>query len=272
MLGTRVLVTVIGLPILIAIFFMGGYLFAGLVALVLALAALEFGGLYENNGMRPVKWLMAAGSVALLLVRFFELDAGWLPALLVLVAATAHLFAYERGRDEAGTDLGVTLSGIFYIGVLGAYFAAVRNLPNGEWWLLLTLVSVWLADSAAYLIGTPFGKHKMAPRLSPKKSWEGYVAGLVFATIGAPLFGVLFVNLGMPATPATSAINLAILGFAIGALTTLGDLAESMIKRQMKVKDASQILPGHGGIFDRIDSWLWALPIGYFLITYVFLN
>lgn len=272
MFGKRILVTVIGLPLIIAVFMRGGWLFAAIVAAVLARAAWEFAGLYENGGARPAKWLMAAGVAALLLVRFYALAAEWLPVALILAAATWHLFAYERGRDESGTDLTVTLSGIFYIGILGTYFAAVRNLPNGEWWLLLTLVSVWLADSAAYLIGTPLGKHKMVPRLSPKKSWEGYVGGVVFSMLGAPLFGLLFARLGMPASAIFSFTNLAFLGFAVGALTTLGDLAESMIKRQMKVKDASQLLPGHGGIFDRIDSWLWALPIGYFLITLIFLN
>jgi phosphatidate cytidylyltransferase len=272
MLGTRVLVTLVGLPILIAIFFLGGYPFVLLTAALLALAAIEFGGLYEHNGMRPIKWLMAAGSVALLLARFFAIDAEWLLPKLVLLAAIFHLIAYERGRDEAATDMSVTLSGIFYIGVLGSYFAGVRNLPNGEWWLLLTLVAVWLADSAAYLIGTPLGKHKMVPRLSPKKSWEGYIAGVVFAAGGVPLLGLLFTRLGMPTGASFTSANLALLGFAIGALTTLGDLTESMIKRQMKVKDAGQLLPGHGGIFDRIDSWLWALPIGYFLISLVFLK
>jgi phosphatidate cytidylyltransferase len=116
------------------------------------------------------------------------------------------------------------------------------------------------------------GKHKMVPRLSPKKSWEGYIGGVVFAAGGLPLLGLLFARLGMPAGAPFTSANLALLGLAIGALTTLGDLAESMIKRQMKVKDAGQLLPGHGGIFDRIDSWLWALPIGYFLISLVFLK
>jgi phosphatidate cytidylyltransferase len=181
-----------------------------------------------------------------------------------------HLVSYERGRDEAGTDFAVTLSGIFYIGVLGVYFAYMRNLPNGDWWTLLTLVTVWLVDTAAYAIGTPLGRHKMTPRLSPKKSWEGYVAGLLAGTLGAPLIGGLLGRVGMPATPEFALANLAILGFAVGGLTTLGDLGESMIKRQMNVKDASQLLPGHGGILDRIDSWLWAMPIGYYLITLMF--
>lgn len=270
MAGKRILVALIGLPIGIAIFMIGGWLFAAAFAIVLGLAAWEYASLFTHSGAQPARWLVAAGAAALFLAAHFGLPGGILLAGLPMLALVVHLVSYERGREEAGTDFAITLSGIFYIGVLGAYFAYMRNLQHGEWWLLLTLLAVWLTDTAAYAIGTPLGRHKMSPRLSPKKSWEGYIAGLVFATVGAPLFGLLLSRLGMPSHAMFSATNLAILGFAIGALTTLGDLGESMIKRQMKVKDASQILPGHGGILDRIDSWLWALPIGFYLVTLLF--
>lgn len=270
MAGKRILVALIGLPIGIAIFMMGGWLFAVFFALVLGLAAWELSGLYVNSGAQPARWLVVTGTVALFLAAHLAQPAGVLLALLPMLALVVHLVSYERGREQAGTDFAITLSSIFYIGVLGAYFAHMRNLQHGEWWLLLALLAVWLADTAAYAIGTPLGRHKMAPRLSPKKSWEGYLAGLLFATLGTPLFGLLLARLGMPPHPMFALGNLAILGFAIGALTTLGDLGESMIKRQMKVKDASQILPGHGGILDRIDSWLWAVPIGYYLVTLFF--
>lgn len=272
MAAKRILVAAIGLPIGIAVFMIGGWLFAAAFALVLGRAAWEYANLFTHSGARPASWLMVTGVAAWFLLSHLQLDAGWLLALLVLLAMFVHLVSYERGRDTAGTDFAVTLSGIFYIGILGSYFAHVRNLQHGEWWLLLTLLAVWLTDTGAYAIGTPLGKHKMTPRLSPKKSWEGYVAGLVFGTLGTPLFGLLLAQLGLPAHAAFSLDNLALLGLAVSALTTLGDLGESMIKRQMNVKDASQLLPGHGGILDRIDSWLWALPIGYYLVTVLFLK
>lgn len=270
MAGKRILVALIGLPIGIAIFMVGGWLFAAAFALILGLAAWEYAGLFANGGAQPARWLVVAGVAGLFLAAHMEARTDLLLAALAMLALVVHLVSYERGREPAGTDFAATLSGIFYIGVLGMYFAHMRNLQHGEWWLLLTLLAVWLTDTAAYAIGTPLGRHKMSPRLSPKKSWEGYIAGLVFATLGTPLFGLLLARLGMPAHPMFALGNLAVLGFAVGALTTLGDLGESMIKRQMKMKDASQILPGHGGILDRIDSWLWALPIGYYLITLFF--
>ncbi len=274
MLRQRVLVTVIALPIGIALIVLGGWPFAAFVALLLGRAAWEYAGLFENGGNAPSRLLLVVGVVALLLARVlhgFTID-NWLLASLIMLTMFVHLVAFERGYKQSGSDFAVTLSGILYIGLLGSYFVSVRGLPNGEWWLLFSLVAVWLADSGAYFIGTAYGKHKMTPRLSPKKSWEGYIAGVLFGTLVTPLLLFLFRRLGLPDDPAFTLQNIAVLGFAISALTTLGDLGESMIKRQMKVKDASQLLPGHGGVLDRIDSWLWALPIGYYLITFVFLR
>jgi phosphatidate cytidylyltransferase len=127
-------------------------------------------------------------------------------------------------------------------------------------------MGIWAADSFAYLVGVRFGRHKIAPRLSPKKSWEGYFGGIV----GAVLFSALWawgwrewVNPAAVITPLRGAL----LGLAMGIFPVMGDLGESMIKRQFGVKDSGHILPGHGGIFDRIDSWLWALPIAYYIIS-----
>ena len=270
MAAKRILVALIGLPIGITLIMLGGGLFAALFAVLLGLAAWEYSGLFISGGAQPARRLVVAGTLLLFLAAHWGLPDGVLLAGLPMLALAVHLVSYERGRESAGTDFAITLSGIIYIGVLGAYFAHMRNLPYGEWWLLLTLLSVWLTDTAAYAIGTPLGRHKLAPRLSPKKSWEGYLAGLVFAVIGTPVFGWLLARLGLPAEAQFAPAHLALLGLAVGALTTLGDLGESMIKRQMRVKDASQILPGHGGILDRIDSWLWAVPIGFYLVTLLF--
>lgn len=274
MLRQRVLFTVVALPLGIALIMLGGWLFAGFVALILGRATWEYAGLFENGGNTPSRLLLVGGSVAFLAARVlcgFSID-NWLLVLLIMLTMLVHLIAFERGYKQSGTDFAITLSGMLYIGYLGSFFISVRDLPNGEWWLLFSLFAVWLADSGAYFIGTAYGKHKMSPRLSPKKSWEGYIAGIAFGTLVTPSLLFLFRRLGLPDDPAFTLQNIAVLGFAISALTTLGDLGESMIKRQMKVKDASQLLPGHGGVLDRIDSWLWALPIAYYLIIFVFLR
>jgi phosphatidate cytidylyltransferase len=181
---------------------------------------------------------------------------------------TYHLLAYERGRDQAATDFSITLSGAFYIGWLGAYFVSLRQLPDGFWWIMLVLPTVWTADTAAYFIGRSFGRHRLSPRLSPKKSWEGYLAGVVFGTLSGAFLAALWNRVaGSPLgfTPLEGAV----LGLLISTLTTLGDLGESMIKRQCGMKDSSHLLPGHGGFFDRIDSWLWTAVIGYYAIVWL---
>ncbi|MEX1071074.1 MAG: phosphatidate cytidylyltransferase [Anaerolineales bacterium] len=274
MFGQRLLVTLVLSPIGIAAIMLGGWWYGGLVAVVLARAAWEYAALFRAGGAQPATWVLLTGVLAIVLARFmygFAQDS-WLLAFLAMLTLSVHLVSYERGRDQAGTDFAATLSGIFYIGLLGSFLILVRNLPTGEWWVMLTFFAVWLADTAAYLVGTPLGKHRLAPRLSPKKSWEGYLAGILFGALLTPMFLLLFRRFGLPDNPAFSPENAAMLGVALGILPTLGDLGESMIKRQMKVKDASQLLPGHGGILDRIDSWLWAFPIGYFMILYLFLK
>jgi phosphatidate cytidylyltransferase len=138
-------------------------------------------------------------------------------------------------------------------------------LPDGLWWSLTVLFAVWLADTGAYLIGSRFGRHKMTPRLSPKKSWEGYLGGILFSVPGTALLACLWPVWAAPGLTVTP-LRAALIALVLSLLTILGDLGESMIKRQVGVKDSGDLLPGHGGIFDRIDSWLWAAAIGYYLI------
>jgi phosphatidate cytidylyltransferase len=273
MLIQRVLVAAILLPLGIAAILAGGLWFALVGLVILCLAVWEYATLFEASGLRPARAVLIGGVAAILAARYLgghDYD-DWLFPLLVLVAMAVHLLAYERGRDQAATDFAVTLSGLFYIGLLGSYLVLLRALPNGEWWMLLALPSLWVADSAAYFLGTRFGRHKLAPRLSPHKSWEGYISGIVFGTLGAPLLLLLYQRWGLPSLPAFNYANAALLGFFMSLLPTLGDLGESMIKRQVGAKDSGTILPGHGGMFDRIDSWLWALPISYYLIVWLFL-
>jgi phosphatidate cytidylyltransferase len=274
MLRQRLLVTLVLLPIGIAVIALGGWLYTIFIVLIMARAAWEYSRLFAAGGGKPATSLLLIGVTVILVGRHlfgFEIDH-WLLVSIVLVTMTFHLLEYEGGRDQAGTDFTFSLSGIFYLGLLGSYLVLLRGLPNGTWWLLLTLFAVWLGDTAAYLLGTAFGRHRLAPRLSPKKSWEGYFSGILFATFGTPLFFLLFRPLGLPGDTSFTLLNAAVLGFFIAVLSTLGDVGVSMFKRQMKVKDTSALLPGHGGVLDRIDSWLWAAPVGYYLVLFVFLK
>ncbi len=266
MLRQRILVVAVLLPVGLWVFAAGGWIFAGAMALVVGLASVEFARLFGRDGRRPSMAILVAGSAGLVLAReAFGFDpTAPILAAVALVAMTWHLLDFERGAPRSGTDFGLTLGGVAYLGVVGAYLVSLRNLEAGLWWLLISLPSVWIGDSAAYFLGRAYGRHKMAPRLSPKKSWEGYAAGVAAAGLVGAALAAAFVRWAGPNLPFTPTDGL-ILGLVLGWLTPLGDLGISMMKREFQVKDTGSLLPGHGGVLDRIDSWLWAGILGYYL-------
>lgn len=266
MLKDRLAVALLLLPLVVWLVADGGWLYLMAVSLVLVLGGIEYAQLFQRCGLRPSLPLIVAGVLSLVLDRFawgFDHAPGLL-TLLCLGAMVWHLVDFERGAEHSGTDFGVTLGGVLYLGWIGAYLISLRSLPGGEWWFLLALPCVWLADSAAYFVGRRFGVHRLSARLSPKKSWEGFVAGAVGGTVCGAGLGALW-SVAAPADAAMGPVTGLIVGAAVSLLSPLGDLGESMIKREIGVKDSGSLLPGHGGALDRLDSWLWAAVIGYYL-------
>lgn len=266
---TALVLMVIGLPAIIY----GGVFYYLLMGTFLVGGAWEYARLYRAVQVEPNEFVTIGGVLVIATARFFFADfAIFVLVVFVLLAMTAHIIAYERGRDKAALDFSVTVTGIVYIGWLGSYLLDLRNLPNGVWWLLFILPLVWAADTGGYSIGAVYGKHKMAPRLSPKKSWEGYVAGIFTAIYVGALFAYAFSALGpQPLYGLISPLQGAVIGFFISVIAPLGDLGESMFKRQGGLKDSSNIFPGHGGFLDRIDSWIWGAAIGYFILIFFIL-
>jgi len=269
---TALAMAAVGLPAIIY----GGVFYYLLMGTFLVGGAWEYVRLYKAVKHEPNEIVTVGGVLVLVTARFFFADDA-IPVFvaLILLAMTVHLFAFERGRDQAAHDFGVTVAGIVYLGWIGAYLIDLRFVMNetaGVWWLMLVLPLVWAADTGGYSIGAAYGKHKMAPRLSPKKSWEGYFAGIFTSVLVGAFFAYAFSSMGpKPLAGLISPMQGALLGFVIGALAPLGDLGESMFKRQSGMKDSSNIFPGHGGFLDRIDSWIWGAAIGYFLIQYFIL-
>lgn len=231
---------------------LGGWWFTLFVAIIIALTTYELWQLLARAGYHPslsVALLTAAAAfIGVRLPNLFIL----IPALtLVLLATLAGQL--RRAQTKTFGDWAVSFAGGFYLGWAGGHLAELRELPpDGRWWLVLTLGTLWLSDSAAYVFGRRFGKHKLAPSISPGKTWEGYLAGVVAGMLAGAIVGALSpigVEVGFVA------------GLLVGTLSIFGDLIESMLKRQAHVKDSGQLIPGHGGIFDRIDSLLWASVI-----------
>ena len=251
----------------------GGWFYFLLVGILLVGGAWEYIRLYRAIQIEPNEIVTIGGVLAIATARFFFEEAAIpLFVLSVLLAMTVHLITFERGRDQAALDFAVTVTGIVYLGWLGSYLLDLRQLPQGNWWWMIVLPIVWGGDTGAYSIGTAYGKHKMTPRLSPKKSWEGYFAGLFTSVIVGGFLAYAFSSLGpRPLGGLITPIQGGFLGLIIGALTTLGDLGESMLKRQSGLKDSSNVFPGHGGFLDRIDSWIWGAALGYFFIQFFIL-
>ncbi len=255
----------LGLPAIL----WGGWLFFFLVGFFLIAAAWEYAWIFRSIGYDVSPWLIGVASFGLYAARSFlgESAEDWL-TFLALAFLTYYLFRYEKGAPKSALDYTISMAGAIYLGWVGAYLYLIRALPNGGWWIMLVLPIVWLADSGAYNIGVQLGKHHFSPRLSPGKTWEGFVAGLFTAILAGAFLAWAYSSFGPLKITVWQGAGL---GLLLGLLTPLGDLGESLFKRHAGVKDSGQLLPGHGGAFDRIDSWLWAGVIGYFYIQYFLL-
>jgi len=259
---TALALLAIGFPALL----FGGLSYLLFFGFLLTASAWEYVELFRATGSRPSRWLVVGGTAALALTRFY-FPAFAIPVLTfsVLALMAYHLVAYERGRDFAGQDFSLSVGGLVYLGWLGSYLLDLRQVANGGWWVMFILPCVWFADTGAFLLGAAYGKRRMSPRLSPKKTWEGFAAGVFTSLLGGGFLAYAYSTWGPLNLPIWEG---ALFGLAMGLLTPLGDLGESMLKRQAGLKDSGNIFPGHGGAFDRIDSWIWGGVLGYFFILW----
>ncbi|MGD2151725.1 MAG: phosphatidate cytidylyltransferase [Gemmatimonadales bacterium] len=269
----RIGVAVIGIPLAVGLVFLGGYWLAGFVALLALAAAWEFALMHRDSGMP------AAPPVAAALAAAYVLFAATLPleayvvsaALLTLIVVTVLVLA-TRATARPGAMALTCVFGALYSGATLAFALWLRAeggaAPglSGAAVVMLPVAITWLGDTAAYSVGGAVGRHRLAPAISPKKTWEGAIAGFI-ATAGGAL---LYVALTRPVVPWTmSAAELLGLGAILAVVGQAGDLVESRFKRECGVKDSSALLPGHGGILDRLDSLFFVFPFAYAYIAIV---
>jgi len=267
MLSQRVKAALVFVPLVLILIYFGGWAFNLFVLALMLLAAYEFTRLFHKMGHHPSLVVVLLG-VTLFGVQRWAFNGAYLGLLLtvlVLMAAMAALIDFEQGRDGAAVGFTITLAGILYLGWVGGAFISLRALDAGRGWMLTALPAVWLADSGAYFIGRWLGVRKMTPRLSPNKTWAGLTGGIITGTV----FGLLLVLLwrAVAFLPAETPLwQGALMGFVLSVLTPVSDLLISLFKRTAGVKDTGDLIPGHGGILDRIDTWIWAALIGYYLV------
>lgn len=267
-LSSRVIVALIGIPLLVAISIIGKIPFLFFVLFIGLVAFNEYSSMLKSKNSFPNK-IVGFISVAILIINEYYLiiDYHILFTLIIILLLFLELF---RNKSSAINNIGSTLLGIFYIGIFSASIINIREFysdsiftySQGGYLILSILISIWLCDSAAYFIGSAYGLHKLMPRVSPKKSWEGAVAGFIFSVIGMIASKSLMLEF-------LSHKDAIVIGIIVGVFGQIGDLIESLIKRDANVKDSSSIIPGHGGILDRFDSLLFTSPIIYLYLLLI---
>ena len=256
---SRVLVAAVLLPLVIGLVYLGGWWLFGL-AIAGGLLALH--ELYVM--VRDLRPLVLGGYLGFTLT-LLGLQLGGLEWMLGGLLST-FVFAfvvYGLGgvRQSATTSFGVTLLGVAWVGAGIGCLLLIRDIPEfGFWAVMAVLFTVFAADTGAFFVGRTFGRHSLAPAISPKKSWEGLVGGVLAAV------GMAFVILYKDRADFLSIPESLLLGLVIALAAVLGDLFESAVKRDLEVKDSGRVLGGHGGVLDRLDSLLWAGPAAYFTI------
>jgi phosphatidate cytidylyltransferase len=259
-LTSRLLVVAIGLPLVLGIVWLGGW-WLFFLALAVGLGALH--EYYEMT--RPLRPIVIAGYLGLVLTLLAEQAGGlaWVAGGLFTTFALAFLLrgVVAETRQSATVSVGATMLGVAWIGLGLVFLLALRAIPErGQLAAFTVLLAVWAGDTLAFFAGRLIGRHKLAPKVSPGKTWEGLIGGTL-----ATVF-VTFVALYDTRDEWLSVGQAVLLGLAIAAAAPLGDLFESLVKRDMGVKDSGTVLAGHGGILDRIDAQLFAAIAAFYVI------
>ncbi len=263
----RVLTALVGIPIVLAFLWFGGWaLFVGLAGLVVS-ASYEIHRMLAGDRRRPLSLLSLALSLDFLLAAI--LPSWRLPLIeggisILLLLTFTWLLVVRKTLEGSLVDWALTMAVPFYIGWPLSFFLLLRGsqvgFSTGLWWMAVVLGGVWVFDTAAFFTGRFLGRHKLATQVSPSKTWEGVIGGVIGAVIATLL---LTLPLHLPLYHAI------ILGLLISIAGQVGDLAESLLKRQTHVKDSSHLIPGHGGVLDRIDSQLFAVIVVYLYVAWV---
>lgn len=273
-LTKRVLVAIWGIPLLLILSYLGGYYFFALIFVINGVTLFEFYSIYREKQVYPYRWLGMGFGSSILIFTYYDLFVG----VRILFFAGFLLILLSQLRKQKGTatfNMAITSVGLTYISgflatllYLRLHFGDYFQTPTGgiEYlggnFLIVLWISIWICDTAAYFGGRVFGKHKLAPVISPNKTVEGAIFGLVFGIIAFVLLGVFLL-------PSLQIEYLWVSGLIVGVFGQLGDLIESRFKRDTGVKDTSEILPGHGGFLDRFDSIIFISPFLFLVLHYL---
>jgi len=274
----RVAVAAVGIPAALGIVYLGGWVLAGLLALFGVAGAAEFYRLGSRGGVRPLVHPGYVGAAAFPLLGFAVASGGpglsthWALLLVVgwLIATVGVAVATRRPGDRPLEAVSLTVFAALYAGGLPAFLLTMRHAATlssawqATWLVFLPLVVTWVGDSLAMGGGSLIGGPKLAPVLSPRKTWAGAISGALGGAVLAPLYGLIVLQ---PLGITVGWWLLVLFGLAVSVTGQVGDLAESLFKRQAGVKDSGTFFPGHGGVLDRFDSLYWVIPTSAALLA-----
>jgi phosphatidate cytidylyltransferase len=278
MLKKRVITTLVIIPLPFAAIWFGEPWFTVLMVVVAVLGVMEFYRLAIASGASPLTCIGVVLTLLFIVSRNPDLlsflaphfDPGLLiPVLLMLAIALPMFWIFIRMRSGAAfVNWAWTLGGILYVGWLLSHLVSLRGVADGMSWVFFVVLANAASDTAAFFIGRSFGRHRLAPRISPNKTWEGAVAGVVGAVVLSLLFTAprLFAATNPVYIEGFIYWQALVLGLLVSVFGQLGDLAESLLKRHAGVKDSGGLLPGHGGILDRMDSIIFAGIVVYYYV------
>lgn len=260
----RVTSAIIFLPIFFLIVQYGNTVafFVFLSAILLA-ALFEFYTLLNQNGRKCMTYAGMILGWFIAFSFFINQNQLILYSMIILIIGLFFVKLFSKQPINASTEeISNTLFGVLYIAFLLSYLIFIRNDESGRQLIFMLFLIIWLGDTIAYYVGTFAGKHPLAPSISPKKSFEGAIGGLLGSVGGALLAHYWFY-------PPISITNSIFLGLIVGIAGQMGDLCESMLKRSLNVKDSGFLVPGHGGLLDRLDSILFSAPVFYYIYRYI---
>lgn len=265
----RVLVAIFGIPLIFSTIWIGKWAFVALVAAIVLLAQYEFYLLGEKKGGRPLKII---GTIFgfLIVLSFYLFQGHLIPVILSIAVLLIMIVELFRNKPNALVNQAVCITGLIYPAALFSFLILIRessvwlnrSYQYGAYWVLAILVTTWVCDTAAFFVGSQFGKHKLFPRVSPNKTIEGAVGGFLFALLTMFVINLLVMK-------NESLIHLLVVGAICGSFGQIGDLVESLLKRDAGVKDSSNFLPGHGGLLDRFDSIFFNAPLTYIYLKFI---
>lgn len=270
MLASRVLSAVVIVGVTALFVYLGGLPFLAFVAVISAAAAYEFSGLLARRSLYPFTWVAVALTVAFVVDAEFGRDVWRWAVVGAVLLSLSWLVLSKREMSQSVLDWSVTCTGALYIGVPMSHFVLLRRMDMGQpwagldaglWWVVLVLLGTWASDTGAYLIGSAFGRRGFMTHISPRKTWEGAIGGTLLCIVVVFAIGAFILNVA----PVWSLI----LGVLLGVVAIVGDLAESMLKRGVGAKDSGHLIPGHGGMLDRIDSLIFTVVVVYYFAILV---